>query len=351
MKNGELWFDTNGVPINAHGGSMLFHDGIWYWYGEHKTAGWEGRLAWFGVHVYSSHNLVDWIDCSIALSVVDDPASPICRGQRIERPKVLFCQKTGQFVMYFHSANDNHSRAEAGVAVSDSPVGPFKFLYAERPQKFNWPLNITEYDKSPGRIAATPQWGVPHTPEWRFALEKGGAIGRDFNLGQDCRDMTLFMDDDGIAYHIYSSESNSVMHFSQLDDDFLHYTGRYTRNFLGRWQEAPMLMKHKGLYYLMNSGCYGWLPCPAHGAWAKNIMGPWFEFDNPCRGEDLHTHTGPGTTFDCQGACPFFANGKQYVMLDRWNMKDFIDSRYVWLPVEFHDDNTFTVTWQDECIP
>ena len=30
-------------------------------------------------------------------------------------------------------------------------------------------------------------------------------------------------------------------------------------------------------------------------------------------------------------------------MLDRWNMKNFIDSRYVWLPVEFHDDGTFTV--------
>jgi hypothetical protein len=32
-------------------------------------------------------------------------------------------------------------------------------------------------------------------------------------------------------------------------------------------------------------------------------------------------------------------------------MKNFIDSQYVWLPVEFHDDRTFTITWQDECVP
>jgi hypothetical protein len=102
---------------------------------------------------------------------------------------------------------------------------------------------------------------------------------------------------------------------------------------------------------MLTSGCTGWLPNAAHGLWAKNIFGPWFEFENPCRGEDPTINAGPETTWDCQSACPVFTGNKQYVMLDRWNMKNFIDSTYVWLPVEFQNDGTFTLTWQAECNP
>ena len=33
---GARWLDNNGIHINAHGGGLLFHDGIYYWFGEHK---------------------------------------------------------------------------------------------------------------------------------------------------------------------------------------------------------------------------------------------------------------------------------------------------------------------------
>ena len=94
-KNGAIWPDNHGVHINAHGGHIVHFGNLWYWYGEHKIEGWEGRLAWHGVHAYSSPDLRHWTDCGIVLPVVDDPRSPICRGCRIERPKVIFCRKTG----------------------------------------------------------------------------------------------------------------------------------------------------------------------------------------------------------------------------------------------------------------
>ena len=351
MKNGGIWPDSKGVHINAHGGSLLEHEGVWYWYGENKGPGWEGRLAQVGVQAYRSRDLRNWENCGAALAVSDDPASPICRGQRIERPKVIFCRKTGKFVMYFHSANDDHSRADMGVAVSDTPEGPFQLLYVERPDRDVWPLDVSHQDKDPGIIARTPLWQDKHDAEWRFHLGKYGAAGQNFHTGQDARDQTLFVDDDEKAYHIYASEGNSTMHIALLTDDYLHHSGVYTRAFKGRWQEAPIVFKHNGVYCMMNSGCYGWLPCPAHGARAEKMFGPWFEFENPCRGWDPETDSGPGTTFNCQGACAFAVNGKQYVMLDRWNMKNFIDSRYVWLPVAFHSDGTFSVTWTDVCRP
>lgn len=33
---GEVWNDTEGNPVNAHGGGILYHDGTYYWYGEYK---------------------------------------------------------------------------------------------------------------------------------------------------------------------------------------------------------------------------------------------------------------------------------------------------------------------------
>ena len=39
---------------------------------------------------------------------------------------------------------------------------------------------------------------------------------RDYVGGQMARDMTLFVDDDGKAYHIYASEENSTLQISQL---------------------------------------------------------------------------------------------------------------------------------------
>jgi hypothetical protein len=47
---GELWLDNNGVHINAHGGGLLYHDDVYYWFGEHKIAGEAGNLAYVCVH-------------------------------------------------------------------------------------------------------------------------------------------------------------------------------------------------------------------------------------------------------------------------------------------------------------
>lgn len=33
---GEKFRDTNGELIQAHGGGMLYHEGVFYWYGENK---------------------------------------------------------------------------------------------------------------------------------------------------------------------------------------------------------------------------------------------------------------------------------------------------------------------------
>src|SRR5690554_1433815 len=94
---GELWLDDQGVHINAHGGGILLHEGIYYWYGEHKTEGAAGNVANVGVRVYSSVDLYNWKNEGIAFSVNEDSDSPIVRGCIIERPKVIYNSQTSKF--------------------------------------------------------------------------------------------------------------------------------------------------------------------------------------------------------------------------------------------------------------
>ena len=46
----------------------------------------------------------------------------------------------------------------------------------------------------------------------------------NYSDGQMSRDMTLFVDGDGTAYHIYSSEENLTLHIAELSDDYLSNT-------------------------------------------------------------------------------------------------------------------------------
>ena len=141
FRPGDVWPDNNGVPINAHGGGILFHEDIYYWFGEHKIAGEAGNVAHVGVHVYSSRDLYNWRDEGIALPVSDDPQSAIVRGCILERPKVIFNPRTRKFVMWFHlePKGAGYSGARSGVAVADRAIGPYQYLRAFRPNAASGP--------------------------------------------------------------------------------------------------------------------------------------------------------------------------------------------------------------------
>ena len=81
FKPGAIWPDNNGIHINAHGGGILFHNGTYYWYGEHKIAGKSGGLAKVGVSCYSSQDLYNWKDEGTALKVNEtDSLNDIAKG-------------------------------------------------------------------------------------------------------------------------------------------------------------------------------------------------------------------------------------------------------------------------------
>lgn len=305
--SGEKWLDTDGNMINAHGGGILYHDGTYYWYGEYKgdstywnpkVPSWECyRTEAGGVSCYSSKNLVDWKFEGVVLpSDTLDEKSDLHYSNVLERPKVIYNDMTKKFVMWLHIDSHDYAKAAAGVAVSDTPNGRFEYLGSMRPND---------------------------------------AMSRD---------MTLFKDDDGKAYHVYSSEENKTLYISLLTDDYLKPSGKYTRNFIDQSREAPAIFKRNGKYYILSSGCTGWDPNHAEYAVADSVMGQWKVMGDPCSGKDANI------TFYGQSTNVLKVAGKEdtYIaMFDKWNKTDLIDSRYIWLPITFNGDS-IDIAWQDQ---
>ena len=335
IRPGVVWKDTDGNPINAHGGGVLHHQGVYYWYGmvlEGRTyvpacnASWGGtRVVANGVSCYRSVDLIHWQNLGIVLSAVpDQPDHDLHCDKVIERPKVIYHAKNRKFVMWMHVDSIDYKAAKSGVAIADSPAGPFQYLGSFRSNVGIWPTNVTDSDK------------------------KDRILARDFVGGQMARDMTLFVDDDGKAYQFYASEENTTMHVSLLSDDYLKPAGKFARVFVNRSMEAPAVFKRGGKYYLIASDCTGWKPNAARSAVADHPFGPWKELGNPCVGDASEI------TFDAQGTHIFRVPGKMdafVFMADRWKQWNLADSRYVWLPMQFDAQGKPVIRWRDEWSP
>lgn len=360
FRPGEVWLDTSGSPIQAHGGQMQRlelpdEDGVprwkWVWVGEDKTAGAHG-----GIRAYSSDDLVQWRCEGVIMRNVanreeldTDPYFQLLYGKYtpeqkdrvftclsartaiIERPKLLYNERTGLYLLWFHADGPlpgvphSYAAACAGLAVSEKPFGPYRFVDRYR-------LNV-----------------CPPDQEDKFPKSRGMA-----------RDMNVFKDDDGTAYIIYSSEENYTLYISRLNRDYTYLATPperavcgvdFVRIFPGGHREAPALFKRDEKYYLITSGCTGWKPNQARWYCADNIFGPWTDCGDPCVGDEKHT------TFDSQSTCVFREpeSGVWIYMGDRWNPKELGDSRYIWLPIHFDEEGgisiAFTGEWSLDRIP
>jgi len=313
FRPGTIWKDTDGAPIQAHGGGLLAVSNAFYWYGEDRTPGSRSAVA-----CYSSTNLHDWQREGVALA---RDALPEVDGRPtfVERPKVIHNRRTGKFVMWMHLEQTGYHYAQAGIAQSDTPAGPFTFLKAIRPVTAD--INFEDNDRN-----------------------------RQKELGGTYRDMNLFVDDDGRAYAFYASEDNHTMYVVRLNED---YTGPETplvqnqtwaRILVRQAREAPAPFKLNGRYYLITSGCTGWKPNAALYSTATNILGPWRNHGNPCTGSNADTTFGSQSTF----VFPTPGRPGNFIfMADQWNPANLSDSRYVWLPFALNSDGSFILEWQD----
>lgn len=307
---GVVWRDENGNAINAHGGGVTFFEGTYYWYGEHKVPGkidsHHGDFADGGVHAYSSTDLVRWKDEGIVLPVQEeDPQRELAYGCTLERPKVLFNERTRTFVMFFkyYPRGTGYDTGYVGVATAASPTGPFLFR---------------------------------HT-----------FLGADSPKGSG--DFAMFQDIDGAVYHLTVRKPDRVFCIGKLRDDYLFPEGPY-RVVAGipLKTEAPAVMRRVGKYYLIGSGSSGWMPNAARAFVADSIGGPYESTGNPCVGENPHLGLGQDKTFGGQISFLLPVVGKREAfigMFDIWKPDAPSQGLYAWLPVMLENGKP-VVAWR-----
>lgn len=225
----------------------------------------EDESTWFTMdnwRLYSTNDMVNWTDHGVILSYSDFSWAKI----NAWAPQCI--ERNGKFFMYVPiTAKDN--RGAIGVAVADSPYGPFRD-----------PLGKPLVQSGHGDI-----------------------------------DPSVFIDDDGQAYLYWG---NPKLYYVELNEDMISYRGEVvtvpnTVESFGKregnperpttYEEGPWLYKRNGLYYLLFAAG----PIPEHIGYStsKSPTGPW-KYNSvlmPTEGGSFTNHPG---IIDFRGKTYFF---------------------------------------------
>lgn len=182
-------------------------------------------------YVFSSKDMVNWKNHGSPLS----PATfSWATGDAYAAHTVERNGKFYWFVSTFHKKDDNSQGGAAiGVAVSDSPVGPFKDAIGKA-------LIVNE-------------------------------MTTDMKHGWDDIDPAVFIDDDGQAYLFWG---NGSCKWVKLKENMIELDGPITTLEVKNYIEGPWIYKRKGLYYLIYAG-KGTKAEMIEYATSKSIQGPW----------------------------------------------------------------------------
>lgn len=307
IKSGQVFLDVTGKPINAHGGCIIFHQGLYYWYGEHKIEGLsEAKHADGGVHCYASADLMNWYDMGMMIRLDRPEGEDLTHECNSDRPKVVYNEKSGEFVMFFklYLRGMGSRVAFVAVATSQSPTGPFVYRH-----KF-----------------------------------LGG------NSPQGTGDFAMFKDEDGSLYHLTVRKPDKAFVVGKMRDDYLLPEGDYqVCEGVTERTEAPAVFKHGGEYHMLASGSSGWAPNAARGFSSTSILGPWMAHGNPVSGTNPHNGLGADKTFGGQSNFILKVEGRDdaYIAMFDINKPDHpYENGYIWLPIMLNGKG-MVIPWRD----
>ena len=312
-------YDTDGNIINVSDGGVIYADGLYHWYGlalqdkPYAGGGKGGQVTMTGVNMYASPDLIHWTYEGVVMKCSQDGNSPLRAPMRFERPKILYNAKNGKYVLWCqyvgypgdHSFSD--TGGEALVAVSDKVNGEYCLVNISRP------------------------------------IDRDGAV----------RDCTAYQDPDGSAYFIYDRHVgggfNTVLkpferclHIVKLSGDYLSFTDEYARIDAADQREAPCVIRHGEYYYIITSGLTGWNCNRAKYFRSKTLMSGWEDMGDPCAGDEEHT------TFRTQATYIFTTQtGRDILMLERHNTQNFLHCAYIWLPIDYTDDDRIQLNYHE----
>jgi hypothetical protein len=225
LATGIRFVDTDGKPVNAHGGGIVREGDTFYLHGEFFS-GTSTDNDFNGFSMYSSPDLATWHNEGIILPrQASGELGPKRKG---ERPHIIKCPSSGEFVLYAHAASEDYQTdREVVYATSATINGQYHY---------RGPLK-----NASGQTAA-------HSDMTAYADETGAYVltesGHIYTLASDC--------------HSWLSDKT----VSQINGD-------------SGGSESPTVFKAGDMYYWIGSYKTGWRANNNFYSTAAAITGPW----------------------------------------------------------------------------
>lgn len=125
LATGIAFVDDRGQPVNAHGGGIIKVGDTYYMHGEYFLSTTTDN-AFNGFAMYSSKDLATWTWERMILP--QQPSGLLGPNRKGERPHIIKCPRTGEFVLYAHAASaDYQTDKEVVYATSPTVNGVYAF--------------------------------------------------------------------------------------------------------------------------------------------------------------------------------------------------------------------------------
>ena len=274
ITNGNLWITADGDTVQAHAPGFLKIKDTWYMVGEDRSREWRPD-----VNLYSSRDLQNWsFEKKIIANGVTSP--DLGSTRMIERAKLLYNKKTKRYVVWCHWESSNYGASEAACFSSDRIDGTYRLEWSGRP------------------------------------------------LGIKSRDCNVFVDTDGTAYFISTTEENQHLGLFRLSDDYLSIV-EHTQLFPWQRREAPAIVKLDQKYFMFSSACTGLAPNQCKLSWSHDLKTGWSTLENI--GDDKAFRTQPAAILEIKGS-----KDTTYLYVgDRWKDPNLAQSKTIIFPVTF----------------
>lgn len=225
LATGVTFLDTASQLVNAHGGGIIQVGDTFYMHGEYFLSTTTDN-DFHGFAMYSSKDLATWKNEGIILPT--QTSGELGPNRKGERPHIIQCPSTGEFVLYAHAASvDYQTDKEVVYATSETVNGQYSY---------KGPLM-----NASGALAVHSDMSAYTDDTGSYVLTESGHV---YTLASDC--------------HSWVSDKS----FSAVNGD-------------SGGSESPTVFKAGSTYYWIGSYKTGWRANNNFYSTAPSITGPW----------------------------------------------------------------------------
>ena len=225
LATGINFLDTDGQRVDAHGGGIIQVGDTFYLHGEYfSTTTTDNDFN--GFSMYSSKDMATWKNEGIVLP--QQASGELGPKRKGERPHIIKCPSTGEFVLYAHAASEDYQTDKEVVYATSTTVNG-KYAY-------KGPLT-----NASGTTAAHSDMTAISDGDNAYVITESGHV---YTLAADCHS---WLSDK--TYSAVNGTSGGL--------------------------EAPTVFKAGSTYYWLGSSKTGWRANNNFYSTASAITGPW----------------------------------------------------------------------------